>query len=80
MSAFDAEETDRAQTCPEGHRVGKNDLFCPTCLAIVARSPGTYWTINDGRELHPSTGDADVVEDEATVGPGVRYAHRKRRP
>ena len=27
------DESEQAQRCPEGHDVGRADLFCPVCLS-----------------------------------------------
>lgn len=67
-----------APLCPQGHPVGEHDLFCPACLEVVPRSPGTYWTVNDGRDLHPSSGDPDSLDKEPAVRQPGRYCHRKR--
>ena len=63
--------------CPDGHPVGENDLFCPVCLALVRRSPATYWTINDGRDLHPSSAAADSLDKEVPLRQAGRFRHRK---
>lgn len=79
MSSRDANRWDSGtvHTCPEGHLVGENDLFCPACLAVVPRAPGAYWTTNNGRDLHPSVAGDDTEKGAPVPLPGG-YCHRRR--
>lgn len=80
MGSFEAEDSDSdtLSRCPDGHPVGENDLFCPVCLVLLRRSPTTYWTTNDGRDLHPSAAAADSPEEGEMVPKTIGYCQRKR--
>ena len=80
MSSFEADqpETVTITTCPDGHPVSEHDLFCPVCLEVVSRTSGTYWTINDGRDLHPSSAGGTSGDKEEPLRQPGRLRHRKR--
>lgn len=79
MSSNDGEygQGGSVRSCTNGHRVAEHDVFCPVCLELVSRPSAVYWTVNDGRDLHPSSAHADALDEMQLNRHLGGYCHRK---